>query len=53
MGFTGIGLLFALVTGGLLAWIGPLAPLASNKGRLARCRRGGQPGVPGWTSPAS
>jgi hypothetical protein len=25
LGFTGVGLLFALVTGGLLAWIGPLA----------------------------
>jgi hypothetical protein len=25
LGFTGIGLLFALVAGGLLAWIGPLA----------------------------
>jgi hypothetical protein len=24
MGFTGVGLLFALVTGGLLSWIGPL-----------------------------
>jgi hypothetical protein len=25
LGFTGVGLLFSLVTGGLLAWIGPLA----------------------------
>jgi hypothetical protein len=25
LGFTGVGLLFTLVTGGLLAWIGPLA----------------------------
>jgi hypothetical protein len=25
LGFTGVGLLFALVTGGLVAWIGPLA----------------------------
>ena len=28
LGFTGVGLLFALVTGGLLAWIGPLAYVA-------------------------
>jgi hypothetical protein len=28
LGFTGIGLLFSLVTGGLLSWIGPLAYVA-------------------------
>jgi hypothetical protein len=28
LGFTGVGLLFALVTGGLLAWVGPLVSLA-------------------------
>jgi hypothetical protein len=33
LGMTGIGLIFCLVTGALMAWIGPLAFTASPSSR--------------------